>query len=247
MNTLPSYSGEALVHCEKLVKQYGNAKKGTAVFALNNLSVDIYPGQFTAIMGPSGSGKSTLMHMLAGIDRVTSGEIWVSGEQITHLSDKKLTYFRRNQIGFVFQAYNLIPTLTAQDNITIPQKLGKNPVDKTWFMQLVQALNIDDRLTHLPHELSGGQQQRVALARALLGRPSLLVADEPTGNLDSKSSHEVLKLLRESVDKLGQTVIMVTHDANAASLADRVLVLRDGKITNDISNPTVSLLNEVTK
>ena len=184
-------------------------------------------------MGPSGSGKSTLMHLLAGLDRPTSGSVVVAGLELANLDDKKLTSLRRDKLGFVFQAYNLIPVLTARENITLPLMLAGTKVDTAWFDKLVDAVGLGDRLTHRPAELSGGQQQRVAIARALIARPAVVFADEPTGNLDSKSASEVLELLRRAVDEFGQTVIMVTHDAGAAASADRVVMLRDGGVVHD--------------
>jgi putative ABC transport system ATP-binding protein len=184
-------------------------------------------------MGPSGSGKSTLMHLLAGLDRPTSGSVVVDGQELANLDDKRLTDLRRDKLGFVFQAFNLIPVLSARENITLPLALAGRKVDQEWFDTLVDAVGLRDRLTHRPSELSGGQQQRVAVARALVHRPAVLFADEPTGNLDSHSSEEVLGLLRQAVDEFGQTVIMVTHDAQAASVADRIVILRDGEVVHD--------------
>ena len=221
----------AIVSTSDLHRTYGEGE--AAVHALQGVSVDFPAGEFTAIMGPSGSGKSTLMHLLAGLDRPTSGSVVVDGLELANLDDKRLTDLRRDKLGFVFQAFNLIPVLTARENITLPLMLAGTPVDKAWFDTLVDAVGLTDRLTHRPSELSGGQQQRVAIARALIARPAVVFADEPTGNLDSHSSEEVLSLLRTAVDELGQTVVMVTHDANAAAIADRVLVLVDGKIVHD--------------
>jgi putative ABC transport system ATP-binding protein len=184
-------------------------------------------------MGPSGSGKSTLMHILAGLDRPTSGTVWIEGTEITTLSDKQLTLLRRQKIGFVFQFFNLLPMLTAEENVTLPLKIGGRAVDRPFLDQLLQSMDLEQRRTHRPSELSGGQQQRVAIARALVTRPAVVFADEPTGNLDSSSGQEVLRLLRTAVDELEQTVIMVTHDADAASVADRVLFLSDGRIVRD--------------
>ena len=215
------------------------------VRALNGVNVDIYSGQFTAIVGPSGSGKSTLLHCLAGLDAVTSGLVTVAGQNLAAMDDTKLTKFRRDHIGFVFQSFNLIPTLTAAENIHLPALLSGKKTTPEWEKQIIEILNLQDRLTHKPAELSGGQQQRVAVARALVAKPALLVADEPTGNLDSSSSMEVLKLLREAVDKLGQTVVMVTHDARAASVADRVLVVRDGQVTQELNQPSREELAQV--
>jgi putative ABC transport system ATP-binding protein len=197
------------------------------------VSLAFQRGRFTAIMGPSGSGKSTLMHILAGLDRPTAGSVWIEGQDITLLSEDELTILRRDKLGFVFQFFNLIPVLTAEENILLPLAIaGKRP-DILRMAELVRAVGIEDRLTHKPSELSGGQQQRVAVARALIARPAALFADEPTGNLDSTSSEEVLRLLRRAVDEMGQTVVMVTHEAHAAAFADRLIVLRDGRVAHD--------------
>ncbi len=203
------------------------------VHALDGISVEFPQGRFTAIMGPSGSGKSTLMHVLAGLDRPTSGTVTVDGIELGDLDDAKLTELRRDKLGFVFQFYNLLPVLTAEENILLPLKLAGRSADPERERVLVDAVGLGDRLSHRPSELSGGQQQRVAIARALMSKPAIVFADEPTGNLDSKSSEEVLALLRRAVDEFGQTVAMVTHDAQAAATADRVLVLVDGKIVRD--------------
>ncbi|MCS4484775.1 ABC transporter ATP-binding protein [Gleimia sp. 6138-11-ORH1] len=224
-------------------KIYGQGS--TEVKALHGVSVDFHAGKFTAIMGPSGSGKSTMLHTLAGLDSVTAGTITIAGKQITGLSDKELTHFRRDHIGFIFQSFNLIPTLTAKDNIELPMRLAGAKIDKNWLEQVVASLELTERLTHKPYQLSGGQQQRVAVARALVARPAILVADEPTGNLDSKTSSEVLSLLRNAVDQLQQTVIMVTHDRHAAAIADRVLVVRDGQIVADLDHPTADQIAQV--
>jgi len=196
--------------------------------------VDIAEGRLTAVMGPSGSGKSTLMHILAGLDRPTSGEVSVAGVEITGLDDTELTKLRRDHIGFIFQFFNLLPMLTAAENIALPLKLAGGKPDPEWLAELIAKVGLGDRLTHRPAELSGGQQQRVAVARALVSRPSVMFADEPTGNLDSTTGGEILALLRESVDTLGQTTVMVTHDAHAAAIADRVLFLADGRIVRDV-------------
>jgi putative ABC transport system ATP-binding protein len=214
-----------------LVKVYGSGHG--AVRALDGVSATFARGRFTAIMGPSGSGKSTFMHCLAGLDTVTSGRISIGGTEVTGLSDKALTAVRRDRVGFVFQSFNLLPQLTARQNITLPAELAGRAVDSDLFEHVVGVLGIGDRLGHRPSELSGGQQQRVALARALSTRPDVIFADEPTGNLDSRSGAEVLGFLRDSVHRLGQTVVMVTHDPNAAGYADRVLVLADGRIVQD--------------
>ena len=233
----------SLVSLKDVYKIYRQGE--VEVRALNGVNVDIYSGQFTAIVGPSGSGKSTLLHCLAGLDAVTSGIVTVAGQNLAAMDDTKLTKSRRDHIGFVFQSFNLIPTLTAAENIHLPALLSGKKTAPKWEKQIIEILNLQDRLTHKPAELSGGQQQRVAVARALVAKPALLVADEPTGNLDSSSSTEVLKLLREAVDKLGQTVVMVTHDARAASVADRVLVVRDGQVTQELNQPSREELAQV--
>ena len=217
-----------IVSTSELHRQYGEGE--AAVHALRGVTLAFPPGEFTAIMGPSGSGKSTLMHLLAGLDRPTSGSVVVAGLELANLDDKKLTSLRRDKLGFVFQAFNLIPVLTARENITLPLMLAGTNADDGWFKTLVDAVDLGDRLTHRPAELSGGQQQRVAIARALIARPAVVFADEPTGNLDSKSAGEVLGLLRRAVDEFGQTVIMVTHDPAAAAHADRLITLRDGEL-----------------
>lgn len=219
-----------------LTKVYGSG--GTAVRALDSVDVGFAAGQFTAIMGPSGSGKSTLMHCLAGLDSVTSGQVLLGDTDLTRLGDRELTLTRRDRLGFVFQAFNLLPTLDALANITLPLQLAGRSVDRPWFDQVVTVLGIGDRLAHRPSELSGGQQQRVAVARALVTRPEVVFADEPTGNLDSHSGSEVLSFLRTSVRELGQTVVMVTHDASAAAYADRVVMLADGRLSGEILEPT---------
>jgi putative ABC transport system ATP-binding protein len=222
---------EAIVATTDLTRVYGEGE--TAVHALRGVTVAFPAGQFAAIMGPSGSGKSTLMHLLAGLDGPTSGSVVVDGLQVASLDDKGRTRLRRDRLGFVFQAFNLVPVLTAEENILLPLTLAGRKVDSEWFDTLIDAVGLRDRLTHRPSELSGGQQQRVAVARALIHRPAVVFADEPTGNLDSKSSEEVLDLLRHAVDDFGQTVVMVTHDALAASHADRIVVLRDGEVVHD--------------
>jgi len=218
-------------------KTYGRGE--SAVRALAGVSVSFAHGEFAAVMGPSGSGKSTLMQCMAGLDTATSGDVWIDSTNITRLRDRALTRVRRDRIGFVFQSYNLLPTLTARQNIMLPLNLTRRRVDGAWFDQVVQALGLTARLSHRPHELSGGQQQRVAVARALLGRPSVIFADEPTGNLDSAAGAEVLGLLRASVSDLGQSVIMVTHDPVAASYADRVVLLGDGHLAGELHDPSV--------
>ena len=220
-----------IVSTTELRRVYGEGE--TAVHALQGVSVAFPAGQFAAIMGPSGSGKSTLMHLLAGLDRPTSGSVVVDGSELANLDDKALTRLRRDRLGFVFQAFNLVPVLTAEENIRLPLTLAGRKPDPEWLEQLIAAVGLGDRLDHRPSELSGGQQQRVAVARALIHRPAVVFADEPTGNLDSASSDEVLALLRHAADDFGQTVVMVTHDAHAASVADRIVVLNDGKIVHD--------------
>ena len=219
-----------------LVKVYGSGE--TSVRALDGVDVDLVRGELTAIMGPSGSGKSTLMHCLAGLDRPTSGSVVVDGQTVSSLSERKLTALRRTRIGFVFQAYNLVPTLTALENITLPLDIARRPVDREHLDAVVAAVGLGDRLTHRPSELSGGQQQRVAVARALVSRPDLIFADEPTGNLDSRASAEILKFMRDAVDDLGQTIVMVTHDPSAAGYSDRAVFLADGTIVDEMPDPS---------
>ncbi len=223
-------TGDVVVATD-LTKIYGEGD--SEVRALDGVTVSFPRGQITAVMGPSGSGKSTLMHILAGLDRPTSGSVVVDGTELAGLNDQKLTLLRRDKVGFVFQFFNLLPMLTAKENIELPMKIAGRVPDAEWQTRLIEATGLATRLTHKPSELSGGQQQRVAVARALLSRPAVVFGDEPTGNLDSKTSAEVLELLRLAVDDFGQTVIMVTHDASAAAIADRVLFLRDGKIVKD--------------
>ncbi|TVL93864.1 ABC transporter ATP-binding protein [Streptomyces sp. SAJ15] len=220
----------------QVVKAYGSGE--TRVVALDRVDVDIARGQFTAIMGPSGSGKSTLMHCLAGLDTVTSGHIYIDETEITGLKDKKLTQLRRDRIGFIFQAFNLLPTLNAIENITLPMDIAGRKPDRAWLDRVVETVGLGGRLKHRPNQLSGGQQQRVAVARALAARPEIIFGDEPTGNLDSRAGAEVLGFLRRSVDELGQTIVMVTHDPVAASYANRVLYLADGKIVDEMHHPT---------
>jgi putative ABC transport system ATP-binding protein len=219
-----------------LVKSYGSGD--TEVRALDHVTVDIARGEFTAIMGPSGSGKSTLMHCLAGLDSLTAGSVSIGDVELAGLSDKRLTALRRDRIGFVFQSFNLVPTLSALENITLPIAIAGRSPDKQWLDTVVDTLGIRDRLGHRPSELSGGQQQRVAVGRALASRPEIIFADEPTGNLDSRSSGEVLGMLRNAVDRLAQTVVIVTHDPNAAAYAHRVLFLSDGRIVDEMRSPT---------
>ncbi len=217
-------------------KMYGIGD--AAVHALDGVTVSFEPGRFTAIMGPSGSGKSTLLHCLAGLDSLTEGAVFIGETYLAQLNDKQLTELRRKQVGFVFQAYNLIPTLTAEENITLPMMLGGEDGDRSWIDRVVETVGLKSRLKHRPSELSGGQQQRVAVARALASRPTIIFADEPTGNLDSGSGGEVLRFMRNAVDEFGQTIVMVTHDPYAAAYADRVVFLADGKIVYDMSGPT---------
>jgi putative ABC transport system ATP-binding protein len=221
------------IHASKV---YGSGS--TAVTALDDVSVDLPSGRFTAIMGPSGSGKSTLLHLLAGLDTLSSGQVFVGDTDLSTLNDRKLTELRRDRLGFVFQAFNLVPTLTAEENMTLPASLGGADVDPAWFDEVVRTVGLQDRLEHRPSELSGGQQQRVAVARALVNRPDVVMADEPTGNLDSRSGTEILEFLRRAVKELGQTVVMVTHDPMAAGYADHVLFLADGRIVDRIDDPT---------
>jgi putative ABC transport system ATP-binding protein len=220
-----------IVAASELCRRYGTGE--AAVDALAGVTVGFPEGRFAAIMGPSGSGKSTLMHILAGLDRPTSGEVRIAGVELNGLSDGELTELRRERVGFIFQTFNLLPVLNAEENILLPLSIAGRKPDREWFDRLIETVGIRDRLSHRPAELSGGQQQRVAVARALISRPSVVFADEPSGNLDSKSSGDVLALLRHAVDDFGQTVVMVTHDAHAASFADRLLVLADGRIVHD--------------
>jgi len=221
-------------------KDYGQGD--TAVRALDGISVDITRGAFTAIMGPSGSGKSTLLHTLAGLDRLTAGSSWIGAIEISGLSEDRVTEVRRNNLGFVFQSFNLIPSLTAHENITLPLDISGRKVDKEWFDLIIGILGLGDRLTHLPAELSGGQQQRVAVARTLVSRPELIFADEPSGNLDSKAGAELLGFMRRAVKEFGQTIVMVTHDPTAASYSDRIIFLEDGKIVDEMRQPTAELI-----
>ena len=237
----------AVVVARDVTRRYGEGE--TAVDALRGVSVDIASGAATAVMGPSGSGKSTLMHILAGLDKPTSGEVEVAGTAITRLGDNALTKLRRDHIGFVFQFFNLLPMLDAKENILLPLTIAGEKPEDGWFEQLVSDVGLTDRLSHRPAELSGGQQQRVAIARALVSKPTVLFADEPTGNLDSSTSHEILELLRRSVDEYHQTIVMVTHEARAAAMANRVLFLADGEIVRELgeSNPheILSVMEEV--
>ncbi len=226
-----------------LTKVYGS--KDNEVMALDHVNVEFKRGEMTAIMGPSGSGKSTLMHCMAGLDTPSSGKVIVEGLEVSSMNQKQLTDLRREQIGFIFQSFNLVPTLSAEENILLPLQIAKRPIDREWFNQVGKVVGLEKRLTHRPSQLSGGQQQRVACARAIMARPSVIFADEPTGNLDSRSSREVLGFLRDSVRDYGQSIVMVTHDPRAASFADRVLVLADGNITRDMQHPTYNEILEV--
>ena len=230
----------SIVRLQGVSKIYGSGD--AQVRALDDVSVGFGAGEFTAIMGPSGSGKSTMMHILAGLDAPTSGRVFVEDTDITALKDTALTKLRRDRIGFVFQSFNLVPTLDARANILLPMRLAGKAPEKEWFDLIVNSLGIANRLNHRPSEMSGGQQQRVAVARALMSRPAVIVADEPTGNLDSHSTDEVMDLLRRAVDELGQSVIMVTHDTATAAYADRVLVCRDGRIVSDLRDVTADSL-----
>lgn len=239
----PQQHKQFAVEAIDLVKDYGTGEN--VVHALRNVNVGFEKGKFTAIMGPSGSGKSTMMHTLAGLDSVTSGKVILGGQDITKMSDNQLTMLRRNEIGFIFQSFNLLPMFTAEQNILMPLTLAGAKVDRKWFNTLVETLGLKDRLKHRPNELSGGQQQRVAIARALISKPQVVFADEPTGNLDSVSSAEVLSFLKRSVREFGQTVVMVTHDAVAASYADRAIVFADGRIVADEQHPTAEHMSDL--
>jgi len=227
------------------VKIYGSG--ATLVRALDGVTADFDDGEFCAVMGPSGSGKSTLLHCLAGLDRLTSGQVLIDETDLGRLGDKAMTLMRRERVGFVFQSFNLVPTLTARENILLPLTLAGRKPERAWFDSLVATLAIGDRLGHRPSELSGGQQQRVAMGRALVTRPALVFADEPTGNLDSRSAGDLLQLMRTTVDELGQTVVMVTHDAHAASYADRVLFLADGRIVRELRAPSTDTVLETVR
>ncbi len=240
-----SDASPAIVSARDVHRRYGEGD--TAVDALRGVSVDFTAGRFTAIMGPSGSGKSTLMNVLAGLDRPTAGTVTLDGVDITGLDDGKLTQLRRDKLGFVFQFFNLLPVLTAEENIVLPLSIAGRDPDKAWVDQLIATIGLDDRRTHRPSQLSGGQQQRVAIARALASRPAVIFADEPTGNLDSKASDDILVLLRRAVDEFGQTVVMVTHDAHAASFADQLVVLVDGQVVEDREAPDADEILDVMK
>jgi putative ABC transport system ATP-binding protein len=224
-------ASEAVVKAVELTRRYGQGE--TAVDALSGVSLEIEGGKLTAVMGPSGSGKSTLMHILAGLDMPTSGTVTIAGEEITSMDDNQLTHLRRRHIGFVFQFYNLLPMLTAEENVKLPLSVAGQKVDEAWFNELMEKVGLTDRLRHRPSELSGGQQQRVAVARSLVARPTVVFADEPTGNLDTKASAEILELLRSTSVAYGQTIVMVTHDPRAAAVADRIIYLLDGRLVLD--------------
>jgi putative ABC transport system ATP-binding protein len=226
-------------------KVYGSGED--AVYALRDVSVDFYEGQFTAIMGPSGSGKSTLMQCIAGLDELSSGSAIIDGTDLSTMKDKELTELRREKIGFVFQSFNLVPTLTANENIRLPLMLGNNKGDEAWIQKVIGTVHLQDRLTHRPSELSGGQQQRVAVARALASQPRIIFADEPTGNLDSITGAEILTFMRKAVDDLGQTIVMVTHDPVAAAYADRIIFLADGRVVNEMTEPTAARVLDLMK
>ena len=234
---------EAAARAVGLVKTYGRGD--TEVRALDGVDVEFARHEFTAIMGPSGSGKSTLMHVMAGLDAASGGSAYIGETDLSQLSDKELTALRRDRLGFIFQSFNLVPTLTAAENISLPTNIAGGKVDPEWFEEVTRRLGLAERLSHRPAELSGGQQQRVACARALVSRPELIFGDEPTGNLDSNASREVLEILRTAVDQDGQTVVIVTHDAKAASYADRVVFLADGHLVNELHNPTMESIHAV--
>ena len=239
----------AIVQASEITRVYGEGE--TAVHALNGCSLDVAHGELTAVMGPSGSGKSTMMHILAGLDRPTSGTVLIEGADITKLNDNELTKLRRQHVGFIFQFFNLLPMLTAEENIRLPLELAGGKIDKEWLDEVIKRTGLDDRRTHRPSELSGGQQQRVAIARALASKPTVIFADEPTGNLDSATSGEILDLLRDMVADFGQTIVMVTHDARAAAIADRILFLADGCIVKELKGASqheiVAAMEEVAR
>ena len=245
MNAQPTRMQDApaeVAQAIDLVKVYGSGE--AEVRALDGVTVGFARDKMTAIMGPSGSGKSTLMHCMAALDRLTSGQVVIEGVPLNGMKDRALTRMRRDRLGFVFQAYNLVPTLTAEENITLPLDIAGRDVDRNWFDTVIDAVKLRERLSHRPNELSGGQQQRVACARALIARPAIVFADEPTGNLDSRASADILAFLRRSVDEFGQSIVMVTHDPNAASYADRVLFLNDGRIVGELHSPTADSVLE---
>jgi len=234
----PAATTRSVVSAKSITRRYGEGE--SAVDALRGVSLEVMSGELTSVMGPSGSGKSTLMHILAGLDRPTEGTVEIAGSEITRMNDNELTLLRREHIGFIFQFFNLLPMLTAEENILLPLSLAGEKPDKEWVDELIAKVGLDDRRTHRPSELSGGQQQRVAIARSLVTRPTVLFADEPTGNLDSTTSDEILKLLRSSVDEYGQTIVMVTHDAGAAAVADRTAFLADGELVRDLGRSSSS-------
>ena len=252
--TSPAPAGaEAVAHpivvARDLARRYGDGE--TAVTALDGVSLSVDRGELVAVMGPSGSGKSTLMHILAGLDKPTEGQVWIGDEEITGMGDNALTRLRRRHIGFVFQFFNLLPTLTAEENIVLPTRIAGGRPDRDWLDEVIASVGLSDRRRHRPAQLSGGQQQRVAIARAMLSRPSVMFADEPTGNLDSRSSGEILELLRRSAEDYGQTTVMVTHDAHAATIADRIVFLADGRVVRTQGRSTATevldALSEVTR
>jgi len=248
MNEPASVASRQVVEADDVTRRYGEGE--SAVDALRGVSLRILSGELTAVMGPSGSGKSTLMHILAGLDRPTEGTVRISGEDITQMNDNELTLLRRRHIGFIFQFFNLLPMLTAEENILLPLSLAGEKPDRDWVEELLASVGLAERRKHRPSELSGGQQQRVAIARSLVTRPTVLFADEPTGNLDSTTSEEIQQLLRHSVDQYGQTIVMVTHDAAAAAIGDRTMFLADGCLVKDIGRSTASqvldAMNELT-
>ena len=239
----PAGAGVPAARVRNLTKTYG---KGDAlVRALDDISLDIMTGEFTAVMGASGSGKSTLMHCCAALDRGDAGSVFIGEQELSDMNDRALTLLRRDAVGFVFQSFNLVPTLTAGENILLPLSIAGRKVDKAWYDEVIAAVGLHDRLSHKPNELSGGQQQRVAIARALVSRPSVVFADEPTGNLDSRSGSEVLEMLRRSVDQYGQTIVMVTHDPVAAAYTDRVVFLADGRVVDELFKPNREQVIEI--
>lgn len=243
--TLISPTTTVAARAVNAIKVYG--KDDTEVRALDGVSVDFHSGQFTAVMGPSGSGKSTLMHCMAGLDQLSHGEVYIAETELGQLSRRQLTLMRRDNVGFIFQAYNLVPTLSARENILLPQMLAGTDVDEEWLAEVVDRVGLADRMTHRPNELSGGQQQRVAVARTLASKPYLIFADEPTGNLDSRSGQEILDFMRRAVREYGQTIVMVTHDPSAAAYADRVVFLADGKVVHDMDDPTAEMVYDQIK
>src|SRR6516165_8517798 len=242
MTTDGQMNGGPVVTASEITRRYGEGE--TAVDALRGVSLEVDRGKLTAVMGPSGSGKSTLMHILAGLDKPTSGSVIVAGKEITGMDDNELTLLRREHIGFVFQFYNLLPMLSAEENVKLPLSVAGEKADDGWFKELVTKVGIAERLSHRPSELSGGQQQRVAVARSLVSRPTVVFADEPTGNLDSKSGGEILALLRDCCESYGQTIVMVTHDPNAAAIADRILYINDGNIVLDQTGASANEVRE---